>query len=192
MSNCKEYKKLMQSVLDGAADERDIKRLELHMAQCMDCSREFKVFKTGLDLLTSMPFPEPGAEFTANTVKVAFAAKKKLRQQQKIGSWCFSGLIAIVSLFILAGWSITIRPAIMSVLSNILGIISEWRILLKVFNKVLATLVKDLITSGNDLAGVIWKGCSPVVSGYLIALILMVFLILITGVKSSALSFRRR
>jgi predicted anti-sigma-YlaC factor YlaD len=192
VNNCKDYKKMMHLALDGTADEREMKRLKDHMTLCKDCAREFRILQLSLDLLASMPVKEPAAEFTSNTVKKAFAAKKKLLRQQKIASWALSGLTVVISVLILAGWNVAIRPAIRVVFLNILGIILEWRILLKTFSKVLTALGKYLITSGSDAASTIWEGCVPLFSGYLMALIIMAFIILITGVKSSAFSFKRR
>jgi anti-sigma factor RsiW len=192
VSNCKEYKNLIQSALDGTADEREMRRLEGHTALCSECARELKVLQIGIDLLASTPVQEPCEEFTLDTVKKAFAAKKKQRQRQKMVSWGLSGLTAITSVLILAGWNMAVRPAIKGVLSNIMGVILEWRILLKAFEKILAALIKELITSGNNAVSAHWEGFTPVISGYMIALIIMAFFILITGVKSSTLSFRRR
>jgi len=192
VNNCKDYQKMMHLALDGTADEREMKRLKDHMTLCRDCTREFRILQLSLDLLASMPVKEPAAEFTSNTVTKAFAAKKKLLRQQKIASWALSGLTVVISVLILAGWNVAIRPAIRVVFLNILGIILEWRILLKTFNKVLTALGKYLITSGSDAASTIWEGCVPLFSGYLMALIIMAFIILITGVKSSAFSFKRR
>jgi len=150
VSNCKEYKNLMQSALDCTADESDLRRLDSHMDVCRDCAREFKALKLGIDLLVSMPVREPVVEFTADTVRMAFAAKRKMLRRQKIDSWCFSGMMAIASLFIIAGWNMTIRPGIRVALLNIVNIFLEWRTLLKVFKKVFSALVEYVIVTGGE------------------------------------------
>jgi len=182
----------MQAVLDGAAAEKEKAGLEEHMTLCRDCAREFNAFQASLKLLVSMPAPEPSPGFTSDTVKKAFMAKRDQMRRQKIVSWCLSGLTAIVSVFLITGWNMVLQPAIRTGLSSILSILLEWRILFKAFDKVLSALAIDLVTSGNHAVRIILEGCPPVFSGYLIALIIMVFYILITGVKSSAFSFKRR
>jgi hypothetical protein len=192
VSNCQEYQRLMQSALDGAADERDMRRLNSHMAACRDCAQEFKALKLGIDLLASMPVREPGVGFTADTVKMAFAAKRKMLRRQKIGSWCFSGLMAIASLLIFEGWNIAIRPGIRVALLNIVNIFMEWRTLLKALKKVFSALVEYVIGSGGDAINALWQGHPHLFSGYFLALIVMALFMLITGVKSSHFSFKRR
>jgi hypothetical protein len=192
VSNCKDYQKMMQSALDGTADQEEMQRLKDHMFLCPDCARKFKALQIGIDLLTSMPVKEPAVEFTSDTVKKAFAAKKRLLRRQRIASLYLSFLTMIISVLIIAGWNMAIRPAIRVVLLNILGIIMEWRVLFKVFDKILTALVKDLVISGGNAARAVWEGCTPVISGYLIVLIIMAFISLITGVKSSVFSFKRR
>jgi hypothetical protein len=192
VSECKDYQKIMQAMLDGTAGEGEKKSLEAHMRVCRDCAREIKALKLGIDLLTSMPVREPGAEFTADTVRMAFAAKRKMLRRQRIGSWCFSGLMAIASLSILEGWNIVIRPGIRLVLLNIMNVFLEWRTLLKAFKKVFSAMAEYLIVSGSKEIEVLWQGHPHVFSGYFMAFIIMALFMLITSMKSSTFSFKRR
>jgi hypothetical protein len=192
VSNCKEYQKIMQSALDRTADELDLRRLESHMAVCRDCVREFKAIKLGVDLLSSMPVLEPGSRFTADTVRMAFAAKRKMLRRQKIYSWCFSGLMAIASLLILEGWNIAVMPRIKLVLLNIMNFFMEWKTLLKAMKKVFAALAEYLIISGNEIIKALWQGHPHAFSGYFLAVVVMALIMLITSVKSSTFSFKRR
>jgi hypothetical protein len=192
VSNCKEYQKLMQSALDHTAEKSDMRRLEGHITMCSDCAREFKALKLGIDLLTSIPVLEPGVEFTADTVRMAFATKRKMLRRQKIDSWCFSFLMAITSLFIIAGWNMAIKPAIRVALLNVVNVFLEWRILLKTMKKVFSALAEYVIVSGGKEIEILWQGHPHVFSGYFMALLIMILFILITGVKSSPFSFKRR
>jgi hypothetical protein len=192
VSNCREYQKIMQSALDQTAEKSDMRRLEGHITMCNDCAREFKALNLGIDLLTSMSVREPGAGFTADTVRMAFAAKRKMLRRQKINSWSFSGLMAVASLSVIEGWNMAIRPGIKVALLNIVNIFLEWRTLLKVFKKVFSALAEYLIVSGSKEIEVLWQGHPHVFSGYVMALLIMILFILITGVKSSPFSFKRR
>jgi len=85
-----------------------------------------------------------------------------------------------------------IKPAIRVALLNIVNVFLEWRILLKTMKKVFSALAEYLIVSGSKEIEAIWKGHPHVFSGYFLAFVIMILFILITGVKSSPFSFKRR
>jgi len=192
MTGCKDFQKIMQKVLDRTASEKERADLEGHMTLCRDCARKFKTLQVSLELLISMPVPEPSPTFTSDTIKKAFRAKRDQKRRRKIASWCLSGLTAIISVFIIAGWNMVLQPAIRNILLNLLKIILEWRALFNALNKILSAMVTVLKYLADVSVRIIWEGGAPIVSGYLIALILMVFIILMSGARSSAFSFKRR
>jgi RNA polymerase sigma factor (sigma-70 family) len=182
----------LQKVLDGTATGKERAGLEDHTASCRDCSRELKTLQGSINLLISVPQPDPSPAFTTETVKMAFKAKREQKRRQRVASWYLSGATAILSVFIFAGWNVAIRPAIRIVLLDLLGIILEWRTLFKTLDKILSALFTILRSLGNTTIRVIEEGASPIFSASLIALTLMVLFFIIAVVKSSAFSFKRR
>ena len=58
-------------------------------------------------------------------------------------------------------------------------------------HKVLSALAAVLTSLGDEAVKVLWQGVAPAFYGYLIALIIMVFFVLITRIKSTAFSFKK-
>lgn len=192
MTKCEDIQKIMQKTLDRTVTDAERADLEQHMTRCPDCATEFKSLQLSLDLLVAMPVPEPGPEFTSETIKRAFRAKKDNMRRQKVMSWSLSGLIAIISALIVGSWLIVFQPAIKWGLLIILRTLSGWISLYNGLSKALSALVSAFTYLGDLAVDVVWGVSSPALSGYLIALILMVFFSTIAGLKSSTLSLKRR
>jgi len=190
MTGCKDFQIIMQTMLDGTAAEKERADFEGHMTLCRDCAMEFKALQLSLDLLVAMPVSEPSPGFTSDTVKLAFKAKKDLMRRQRILSWGLSGLAAIISALIIAGWHMVFQPAIRMALLSILKILSEWKVLSTLLVKVLFSLVKVLAVLGDATFKAVWEGYSPICLGYMIVLIIVISFILITDVRSSVFSLK--
>jgi hypothetical protein len=182
----------MQKVMDRTVADAERTVLEQHMTLCRTCATGFKSLQLSLDLLISMPVPGPCPEFTSETVKKAFRAKKDQARRQKVMSWYLSGLTAVISALIVASWSMIFQPATRVFLLSILRTLSGWIALYNCLNKALYVLVSVLAYLGDTAVKVVWEVSSPALFGYVIALIMMVIFITIAGVKSLTLSLKRR
>jgi len=192
VTRCEYIQKIMQKVMDRTVGDAERTDLDQHMTLCRTCATEFKSLQLSLDLLISMPAPEPCPEFTSETVKRAIRAKKDQARRQKVMSWYLSGLTAIISALVIASWSMIFQPATRVVLLSILRTLSRWIALYNSLHKALSVLVSALAYLGDTAVKVVWEVSSPALFGYLIALIIMVIFITIAGVKSSNLSLKRR
>jgi hypothetical protein len=191
MSGCKDFQKIMQTVLDRTAAEKERACLEEHMNLCRNCAMEYKALQLSLDLLVSMPVPEPHAEFTSETVKKAFKAKKLLAHRRRIISLCLSLLPAIISSFIFAGWSLVLQPAIRRGLLSVVRGLSQCSGLLTAFDKMVSVISSVLWVLGSAIYKIVCSGCNPGFL-YLTAIIIMIFFVLISGEKSPAFLLNRR
>ncbi len=192
MTECEYIQGIMQKVLDGTAGDAERTDLERHIAVCRTCATEFKSLQLSLDLLISMPVPEPCPEFTSETVKRALRAKKSRARRQKVMSWYLSGLTAIISALIIAICSMIIQPATRGILLIMIRALSGWITLYNGLNKALSVLVSALAYLGDTTVKLAWELSSLSLLGYLITLIIMVIFITIAGVRSSPLSIKRR
>ena len=191
MTGCSEYKILIQKLLDREISTGERARLEQHISLCRDCAKEFKAIQSGLHMLISMPVPAPGAEFISETVTKAFRAKKELVRRQNIMSWCLSASIAIISLFIIAGWSLGFQPAIRWVLSSAIQGFSQCSVFLTALNKMVSAICSILWTLGGILYTIICYGCDPGFI-YLTALLAMILSIFLTTGKHHLFLLNRR
>lgn len=182
MTGCSEYKILIQKSLDREISTGERAKLERHISLCRDCAKEFKAIQSGLDILFSMPVPAPSAEFTSETVKKAFRAKKNLVRRQKIMSWCLSTLIGILTLFIIEGWSLVFQPVIRWVLSSAIQDLSQCSVLLTGLNKIISVISSILWTLGGVFYAIICSGYNPGFI-YLTALLAMILSLLLTRGK---------
>jgi predicted anti-sigma-YlaC factor YlaD len=187
MNRCTDFQRLMDRSLDGEISQGEKTLLDRHMTMCEDCAREFKALQLGLDMLASMPVPEPDAGFTSETVKKAFRAKKILAHRQKVMAWFLAGLAAIISALILASWPIIFQPALKWTALNLLSVLSESKIILMILRKLLSTLAAVLIPLGDDALRLLCQGTATALYGYLISLMILLFFILIKRTKSTAL-----
>ena len=192
MTKCEYIQKIMQKLMDGTIADAERTDLEQHVTLCRTCATEFKFIQLSLDLLISMPVPEPCPEFTSETVKRAFGAKKDQARRRKVVSLYLSSLTAIISALIIASWSMIFQPVTRGILLSILRTLSGWTALYNGLNKAISVLVSALAHMGDTAVKVVWEVSSPALFGYLIALIIMAIFITIAGVKSSALSLKRR
>ena len=191
LTGCNEYKILMHKLLDGEISRAEKEGLEKHITLCRYCAGELKALRSCMDLLCKMAVPEAGLEFTSRTVKTAFTAKRKKARTQKIASLCLFGLVAVISSLIIAGWSAVSQPAIRGGLLSVLKGVSKCSILLTALNKTVSAAGSALWTSGNVIYKIICSGCNPGFI-YLTALLVMLFLLVMSCAKSSALLFNRR
>ncbi|MBN1626972.1 MAG: zf-HC2 domain-containing protein, partial [Deltaproteobacteria bacterium] len=130
MTGCNEHKILIQKFLDREISTGERERLEQHLSICRNCTGEFVAIQSGLDMLISMDVPEPGTDFTLDTVKKAFKAKKQLARRRRIASWGLSVLIGIISLIMIAGWTLVIQPVIQRVLLSAVHVLAQCSVLL--------------------------------------------------------------
>jgi predicted anti-sigma-YlaC factor YlaD len=187
MNRCTDFQRLMDRSLDGEISRGEKALLDRHMTMCEDCAREFKALQLGLDMLASMPVPEPGAGFTSETVEKAFRAKKILARRQKVMAWFLAGLTAIISALILASWPIVFQPALKWTTLNFLRVLSESEIILMILRKFLSTMSAILIPLGDNVLQLLWQGAAPAFYGYLIAFIILLSLTLIKRTRPIAL-----
>jgi predicted anti-sigma-YlaC factor YlaD len=193
MSECMDFQRLMNRSLDGEISQEERALLNQHLALCQNCTREFKALQLGLDMLVSMPVPEPDAGFTSGTVKKASRAKKIMARRQKAISLSLSGVAAMISILILVSWTAIFQPAIKWSALNILSLFSELEILLDILHKFLSALAAILIPLVDNTFHAVWQGAAPAFYGYLIALIILLFFILLTKDKLySTLNLERR
>lgn len=183
MTGCNEYKELMHKLLDREISPRERARLEQHISLCSNCAGELKAIESGLDMLTAMPVPEPGAEFTSETIKKAFMAKKALARRQKTASWCMSALIGIISLSIIAGCSLVFQPVMEWALLKAVQVLSQLSILLTALNKTVSVINSILWTLGSVIYKIVCSECNPGLI-FLASLLVMVFLNVISRGKS--------
>jgi predicted anti-sigma-YlaC factor YlaD len=177
----------MDRSLDGEISQGEKALLDRHITMCRDCAREFKALQLGLDILASMPIPEPDAGFTSETVKKAFRAKKILARRQKVIAWFLAGLTAIISALILASWPIMFQPALKWTALNFLRVLSGLEIILMILRKFLSTLAAVLIPLGDNALRLLCQGTATALYGYMIALMILLFFTLINRTKSTAL-----
>jgi predicted anti-sigma-YlaC factor YlaD len=187
MNRCTDFQRLMDRSLDGEISRGEIALLDRHMTMCQDCAREFKALQLGLDMLASMPVPEPEAGFTSETVKKAFRAKKLLAHRQKVMAWLLAGLTVIISALILASWPIVFQPALKWAALNFLSVLSGLDIILIILRKFLSTMAAILIPLGDNALQLLWRGAAPAFYGYLIAFMILLSLTLIKRTKSTVL-----
>jgi predicted anti-sigma-YlaC factor YlaD len=190
VTRCEYIQKIMQKVIDRTAGDAERTDLEQHISLCRTCATEFKSLQLSLDLLISMPVPEACPEFTSETVKRAFRAKKDQVRRQKVMSWYLSGVTAVISALIVASWSMIFQPATRGFLLSILRTLSGWIALYNGLSKALSVLLSGLAYLGDTAVKIIWEVSTPALFGYLTALIIMVIFIIIAGVKSSTLSLK--
>ena len=187
MNRCTDFQRLMDRSLDGEISRGEKALLDRHLTMCQDCSREFKALQLGLDMLASMPIPEPETGFTSETVKKAFRAKKLLAHRQKVMAWLLAGLTVIISALILASWPIVFQPALKWAALNFLSVLSGLDIILTILRKFLSTMAAILIPLGDNVLQLLWQGAAPAFYGYLIAFMILLSFTLIKRTKSTAL-----
>jgi predicted anti-sigma-YlaC factor YlaD len=187
MNGCTDFQRLMDRSLDGEISRGEKALLDRHITMCGDCAREFKALQLGLDMLASMPVPEPDAGFTSDTVEKAFRAKEILVHRQKVMAWFLAGLAAIISALILASWPIIFQPALKWTALNFLGVLSRLDIILIILRKFLSTMAAILIPLGDSALQLLWRGAAPAFYGYLIAFMILIFFTLIKRTKSTVL-----
>jgi hypothetical protein len=182
-----DFQRLMQRSLDREISPGEMALLDRHITICPDCARELNVLQLGLDILASMPAPDPAAGFASETAEKAFKAKKLLAHRQKVMAWSLSGLSVIISVLILSIWTMVFQPALRWAAFCILRAPSEFGVILNALDKFFSTLRAILIPLGDKALHVLWQGAAPELYGYLIALMIMVFFVLIKRIKSTAL-----
>jgi predicted anti-sigma-YlaC factor YlaD len=187
MNGCSDFQRLMDRSLDGEITRGEQALLDRHMTMCEDCAREFKALQLGLDMLASMPVPEPDAGFTSETVKKAFRAKKLLAHRQKVMTWLLAGLTAIISALVLASWPIVFQPALKWTALNFLSVLSESKIILMILRKFLSALTAVLLPLGDEALRLLYQGTATALYGYLISLMILLFFILLKRTKSTVL-----
>jgi predicted anti-sigma-YlaC factor YlaD len=181
---CMQIKETMQAALDGTLKAEERAGFEQHLAMCRGCSAEYRAFQLSLGLLASLPVPEPGPGFTAETIKKAVRAKQKQLRQQWVFSWLMALVLLSASAFMVIGWIETVQPAMGKLITGLLyGFTESW------------TLISGLIRASSALLATLWaliKAVPPLsASGWgmfyaevVIALAIMLFL-------SFILKFRR-
>jgi hypothetical protein len=187
MTGCMDFQRLMQKSLDMEISPGEMTLLDRHITICPDCARGFNALQLGLDILASMPAPEPAAGFASETAEKAFKAKKFLAHRQKVMAWSLSGLSVIISVLILSSWTMVFQPALKWTAFSILRAPSELEVILNVLDKFFSTLRAILIPLGDKALHALWQGAAPAFYGYLIALMIMIFFVLIKRIKSTAL-----
>jgi len=187
MNRCTDFQKLMNRSLDREISQGEKALLDRHITLCRDCAREFRALQLGLDMLVSMPVPEPDAGFTSETVKKAFRAKKILAHRQKVIAWFLACLTAIISALILASWPIIFQPALKWAALNFLSVLSGLDIILNILRKFLSTLAAILTPLGENALQLLYQGTATALYGYMIALMILLFFTLIKRTKPTAL-----
>ena len=187
MSGCIDFQRLMHRYLDGEVSQGEKALFDRHLTICRDCAREFKALRLGLNMLASMPVPEPAPGFTSETVKKAFMAKRLLARRQKVMAWFLSGLTVIISTLILASWTIIFQPALKWAALNLLRALSASDVIFNTLNRFLSGLKTILISLGDKAPQLLLHGAAPVLYGYLTALIIMVSFILIRRIRYRAI-----
>lgn len=187
MSVCIDFQRLMHRCLDGEVSRGERALFDRHLAICRDCAREFKALQLGLNMLASMPVPEPGPGFTSETVKKAFMAKRLLARRQKVTAWLLAGMTVMISILILAGWTIIFQPALKWAALNLFRALSASDVIFNTINRLLSGLKTILISLGDKAPQLLWQGAAPVLYGYLTALMILIFFILIKRTRATAL-----
>ena len=191
MTGCNEYKMLIQKFLDREISPGERARLERHISHCGDCEREFKAIQLGLDMLISMPVPEPGTNFTSDTVKKAFKAKKELARREKVMSWLLSSLIVIISLSIFTAGSMVFQPVLRWILLSAIKVLSQCSVLLTGLIKMVSAMSEILWTLGGIIYRIICSGYSPGFI-YLTTLLVMIFFIFFARGRRQLFLLNRR
>jgi anti-sigma factor RsiW len=193
MGECQDFERLMQKSLDMEISQGEMALLDRHITICPDCARELNALKLGLDILASMPAPDPAAGFASETAEKAFKAKKLLAHRQKVMAWSLSGLTVMISILILASWIMIFQPALKWTAFNFLRALSASDVIFNALNKLLSGLTAILIPMGEKALHALWQGAAPALYGYLIALMILLFFILIKKDKvHSPLHLERR
>lgn len=177
----------MERSIDGEITQGEQALLDRHITMCRDCAREFKALLLGLDMLASMPVPEPDAGFTSDTVKKAFKAKRVLARRRKVTTWFLAGLTVIISALIVASWAIIFKPVLKWTALHIVSVLSKLEIILSILRKFLSTLAAILMPLGDNALQLLWNGAAPAFYGYLIALMMLIFFTLIKRTKPIAI-----
>jgi predicted anti-sigma-YlaC factor YlaD len=141
---CIQIKEMMQAALDGVLTGEERADFEQHLAMCMDCGAEFRAFQFSLGLLASLPVPEPGPGFTAETIRKAVKAKQRHQRQEWFFSWFMALVLLSASAFMVIGWVEAVQPAIGRMITGLLyGFTELWALgngLMRVASVLLSTL----------------------------------------------------
>lgn len=191
MTGCSEYKMLIQKFLDREISPGERTILEQHLSLCGGCEREFEAIQSGLEMMILMNVPEPGADFTFDTVKKALKAKKEQDSRRKIASWSLSVLIGLISLLMVAVWSMVFQSVMQRVLLSAIQGLSQASTLLTVFNKTVSAMSSLLWTLGSVIYKIVCSGCSPGFI-FLASLLVMIFSMFLTRGKDQLFLFNRR
>jgi predicted anti-sigma-YlaC factor YlaD len=104
MKDCDSYKGKFTDYLMNSFDPEERKKLEEHLASCLDCRKEFEEVAGIWNLMGEIPVPEPSPGMREGFETMMAAYRKQLVSRKSFSKW-------LHDLFVFKNEKILLKPA---------------------------------------------------------------------------------